>query len=212
MLQITWHAEELMLCPDRAVHWPAGKALFIADPHFGKAATFGRMGIPIPEGTTMDNCVRLTRLIETTEAEVLVILGDFLHSILGRDSALKAQLLEWRGQHRRLRIHLIRGNHDLSSGDPWPELEIQCHDEPWKFGPWNCRHETDDRLKAPQLAGHLHPSVSVAGARVCCFWQKENSLILPAFGAFTGSHSVKAVSGDSVYASDGETVIALPVC
>ena len=180
-----------MLCPDRAVYWPAGSALFIADPHFGKAATFRQVGLPVPEQTTVEDCARLNRLLDQTKAEILVILGDFLHSDLGRVSVVKDQLCEWRSGHTNLNIHLIRGNHDVGAGDPWPELGIECHDEPWRHGPWHCRHEVDEGTKGPQLAGHLHPSVSVAGERVACFCKRESHLILPAFGSFTGTHSVR---------------------
>ena len=44
--------EELELLPDHAVHWRRASTLFVADPHFGKAATFRAAGIFVPEETT----------------------------------------------------------------------------------------------------------------------------------------------------------------
>jgi len=210
MLTINWHGEDLTLCPDHAVFWAAGNTLFVADPHFGKAASFRRVGIPVPEETTAADCARLTCLIETVSAHTLVILGDFLHSEMGRLSVVKAILEEWRSGHLDLRIHLVRGNHDVSAGDPWPELEIECHDEPWVFGPWSCRHEADENAAGLQLSGHVHPSISFAGARVSCFWKRERQLVLPAFGSFTGTHAVKPSAGEEVYGSDGQAVLRIP--
>ena len=45
----------LWLLPQRAVWWPAARTAFVADVHFGKAATFRRAGQPVPHGTTAAN-------------------------------------------------------------------------------------------------------------------------------------------------------------
>ena len=76
--------EKLVLLAERAVYWPARKALFIADFHLGKAASFRRLGIPLPVGTTAENVRRLDRAIEKTGATQVIFLGDFLHSAHGR--------------------------------------------------------------------------------------------------------------------------------
>ncbi len=47
--------EDLVLLAERAVFWPAKKALFVADFHLGKAASFRSAGIPLPSGTTTEN-------------------------------------------------------------------------------------------------------------------------------------------------------------
>ena len=44
--------ERLHLLPERAVWWPAAGLLLVADVHLGKAATFRRLGQPVPAGTT----------------------------------------------------------------------------------------------------------------------------------------------------------------
>src|SRR6185436_15640126 len=46
--------EELLLLPERAAYWPAKRALFVADYHLGKAASFRSAGIPLPAGTTSE--------------------------------------------------------------------------------------------------------------------------------------------------------------
>jgi hypothetical protein len=69
--------ERLVLLAEKAAFWPRGGALFIADFHLGKAATFRRAGIPLPAGTTSENLARLDRAVERTRAAQVIFLGDF---------------------------------------------------------------------------------------------------------------------------------------
>ena len=82
--------ESLDLLPERAAWWPAGKALFVADFHLGKAASFRHAGIPLPPGTTTENRARLECALAGRPVEHLVFLGDFLHSAQGRAPATLA--------------------------------------------------------------------------------------------------------------------------
>ena len=41
---------------------------------------------------------------------------------------------------KQLSIVLIRGNHDQQSGDPWPELDIECMPDPTEAESWDLRH------------------------------------------------------------------------
>ena len=56
----------------------------------------------------------------------------------------------------------------------------------------------------PVLAGHLHPVVRLHGpardrARLPCFWVRPRTLVLPAFGSFTGGWSVPVARGDRIF-------------
>ena len=108
-LTIDWQGELLQLLADRAVFWPKEKTIYIADTHFGKAATFRKVGIPVSEHTTMEDCQRLGKLIDDTRAEKLVILGDFLHARAGRSQPVRNLLFNWRDQYQKLSIDLVRG-------------------------------------------------------------------------------------------------------
>lgn len=207
---IDWHGERLELLADRAVYWAAEETLFIADPHFGKAAAFRSVGIAVPADSCQENCRRLSRLIHRASCARLVILGDFLHSGWGRSVELKQTLVEWRQAHEQLKIDLVRGNHDLSAGDPWPELRIDCHPEPWRLGPWVCRHEAEMNGSAPEFSGHLHPAISFAETRTACFWIRAKQFVLPAFGEFTGTHVIEPGVDDRVFATDGNEIIEIP--
>ena len=122
-VEIRWHGLILELCSEKAIYLPGSKTLLVADTHFGKAATFRQAGIPVPESSSRDDCIRIEKLIERTNAQSLVFLGDFLHARAGRTDSVRAELFDWRQRVSRIDLHLVRGNHDLQSGDPWPELE-----------------------------------------------------------------------------------------
>src|SRR5438045_7831132 len=88
--------EKLLLLPERAAYWPSRKALFVADFHLGKAASFRHAGIPLPSGTTTDNVQRLDRAIVRAGAAEVVFLGDFLHSAEGRAPRTFEAFAAWR--------------------------------------------------------------------------------------------------------------------
>ena len=85
---LEWGGVLLTLLPERAVWWGAEKTLLIADPHFGKAAAFRFAGIPVPETSHEDDLERLSHLLMRTDAQRLVILGDFLHAKTGRNDGM----------------------------------------------------------------------------------------------------------------------------
>lgn len=87
MTTIEIAGEELELLPERAIHWPARRTLFVADTHWGKAATLRAYSIPVPMGGTDDDLERLSRALEKTDARRLIVLGDALHAREGRSPA-----------------------------------------------------------------------------------------------------------------------------
>jgi metallophosphoesterase superfamily enzyme len=64
------------------------------------------------------------------------------------------------------------------------------------------------------LAGHVHPAVRVGGRgrdrlRLPCFWFGPRVGVLPAFGAFTGTHTITPAPGDRVFAVADDRVLAV---
>ncbi len=59
----TIQQNHFLLLAQRAVFWRERQMLLIADPHFGKAASFRSHGIAIPRGTTCYDLERLADLI-----------------------------------------------------------------------------------------------------------------------------------------------------
>lgn len=207
--------ETLHLLPDPALWWPAGRTLFVADLHIGKAAVFRARGLPVPSGTTQANLRRLDALLGGRPAQRLVVLGDFLHAAESHQPAVHAALLQWRRAHAGLEVVLVRGNHDSHAGDPPEFLDIQAVDEPWSAGPFACCHHPQYRAGRHVLAGHLHPAVRLRGPgrdALClpCFSHGEGLTLLPAFGDFTGRHVLAPEPGRSLFAVGAGQVWPVP--
>jgi DNA ligase-associated metallophosphoesterase len=202
--------ERLLLLPEKAVFWPAQGMLIIADIHFGKAASFRALGVPVPRGTTTENLAGLDALIEQHAARHVVFLGDFLHARAAHASSTQLAMLTWRNTRRDLRLTLVRGNHDKHAGDPAASLGIELVDEPHELGPFAFCHHPDIDTTGYALAGHVHPAWVLAtrfdSLRLPCFVVGTHRMILPSFGSFTGGHTVKREAGDAIFVTSGEAV------
>jgi DNA ligase-associated metallophosphoesterase len=206
----------LRLHAQRAAELPALRTLLAADVHLGKAASFRRLGVPVPGGTTAETLQRLGALRRACGATRIVFLGDLLHSAHGRSAALLAQFADWRREHAAVELLLVRGNHDARAGDPPAALGITVVDEPLMLGGLALQHHPRPRADAYGLAGHLHPCIAVGARRgerlrLPCFHFGAEVGVLPAFGAFTGMHPVRPAAGDRVFAIAGDRVRALPL-
>ena len=205
--------ELLLLLPEKAVFWPAAKMLIIADIHFGKAASFRALGVPVPRGTTTENLTGLDALVERHQARHVVFLGDFLHARAAHASSTQQAMLAWRRSRPDLRLTLVRGNHDKHAGDPAASLGIELVDEPHAVGPFAFCHHPDldlDGSDGYALAGHVHPAWVLAtrfdSLRLPCFVVGTRRMILPSFGSFTGGHVVQREPGDTIFVTSGEAV------
>jgi DNA ligase-associated metallophosphoesterase len=209
---LRWAGEELQLWPERALFWPRTSSLLIADPHFGKPATFRSAGVHVPEEVTRDDLIRLDRLLDATSAKCVMILGDFLHARSGRAPETIAALTEWRERRRSVELLLVRGNHDRGAGDPPPGWGIRVVDQPYRKRPFLLRHEPVEAHRDYVLAGHLHPAVTLRDTdgsrlRAPCFLFGRRLALLPAFGSFTGTARVRPQQGERVFAVGPDAVI-----
>ena len=218
-LSATIAGENVLLYAERALYWPAGRTLFVADVHLGKTAAFRAGGVALPGGATAANLSRLARLLTATRAEVLVVLGDFLHAAAGRTMALDRDVGAWRAAHPELAITLVRGNHDDHAGDPPPAWRVDTISGPEPAPPFLLCHEPPEAgaggLFGYALAGHVHPAVRIAGAgqqseRLPCFVLGRHRAILPAFGSFTGSAAQTWARDDAIVAIAGARLFRLP--
>jgi uncharacterized protein len=208
--------ETLTLLPERAVYWSAARTLLIADPHFGKAASFRALGVSVPRGTTTGTLERLDAIIDRTAPRHLVFLGDFLHAAEGRAPETLRVLNEWRQRRSEIEMTLVRGNHDAKAGDPPRELEIHCVTAPLVIEPFVLDHHPRASGAGYVLCGHIHPAVTLTGSgrqysRLPCFWFGRDIGVLPAFGEFTGVAEVDVQPGDQVFVVADTEVIAVPI-
>lgn len=206
--------ETLHLLPERALYWPRTKTLFIADPHFGKDATFRAHAIPLPEGTTATELERLTQALDRTGAQQLIILGDLLHAAKGREPAVLDRVSQWRSRHANLTIHLVRGNHDRHAGDPPAAWDMRLVDGPTPGPYWVLNHEPLEPEQGYALVGHLHPAVQLTGKgrqalKLPCFWFGAKCGVLPAFSEFVDHGTVRPRQGEQVFVVTQAQVLAV---
>lgn len=205
----------LGLLPERVAYWPDEAALLVADAHFGKAASFRRLGVPVPEETTARALTRLAGAVDRTGAQRVIFLGDLLHSALAKAPGTVDAVARWRAARPALRWTLVVGNHDRRAGRMPEDWGVEIVDTALSIGPFALAHEPDPQAGRYTLCGHVHPGV-VFGARghdrirLPCFHFGPSLGVLPAFGEFTGLHVLRRGEGDRVFVVADDQVRALP--
>lgn len=209
-MNIEIRGEQLLLLPERAVYWPRAKALLIADMHCGKAATFRAHGVPVPDGNMEADLARLTRVLAATNAQRLIILGDWIHARAGCTDRVIAAVSAWRAQHHAMHVLWIRGNHDTVTH---ARFGFEETDEAVHEGPFRLQHKPDEDPQHYTIAGHIHPVFALrfpgswAARRLPCFHFRKHGATLPAFGSFTGGAEVTAKPGDRLFLATGDSVL-----
>jgi DNA ligase-associated metallophosphoesterase len=206
--------EHLLLLPQKAAYWPRAGMLIIADIHFGKAASFRALGVPVPAGTTSANLLALEELMAQYEVRHIMFLGDFLHAKAAHAPATLAAMQAWRERHPELLLTVVRGNHDAHAGDPPARLDISMVDEPHVIGPFAFCHHPDMLVTSYVLSGHVHPVYRLRSGweslLLPCFLMGTERMVLPSFGAFTGGHPVAPQPGERLFVTSGEAVLEIP--
>lgn len=174
-LGFQFHGQDFIARASGALQWPAQGALIVADLHLGKSERLARRGgALLPPFETRATLERVLAELEVTGAANLICLGDSFDDDLARaglDDAL-AQLCA------RAQVTWISGNHD-----PAPDaLPGQQATEITMDG-LCLRHIA---AQGPDISGHYHPKLRIAGQWVAAFLIGHDHLILPAFGHYTG--------------------------
>jgi DNA ligase-associated metallophosphoesterase len=217
-MKSTWHTiqqNHFLLLAQRAAFWKEQQMLLVADPHFGKAASFRSHGIAIPQGTTRYDLDRLADLIRLHQPRQLVILGDLIHSARSKSRHVVQQLQQWRETFSDLHIRLIQGNHDRGAGQPPEVLKINCIQSEYRVGTIIFSHQPSRRTGGYTIAGHVHPAVRLKGKgrryeRFVCFYISADYAILPAFGSFTGHQLIHPSAGDRIYIVAEDQIMPTP--
>jgi DNA ligase-associated metallophosphoesterase len=198
-------APDILLLQGRAALLPTSRTLLVADLHLGKAATFRRAGIPVPEGSAQRDLERLAQLVRGHDVRRVIVLGDLFHAKGGCTPQVFDEFAALRARMADTEVVLVLGNHDRAVGRLPASLGIDAClpslDEP----PFHFVHEPATGVAGPDrhlftVAGHLHPTVSIrspSGDRLAdrCFVAEPSVLVLPAFGSFTGGHRVDPTEG-----------------
>lgn len=206
---VSFGGEKLHLHPWGALYREETGELLVSDLHLGKITHFRKYGAAVPLLATGRNFERLDDLIHTFRPESIVFLGDLFHSHMNREWDFFAAWVKT----CQARLLLIEGNHDILGHQPFENIGVEvCSTR--VSGPYTYSHHPLKKFEGYNVCGHIHPAVRLKGAgrqslRVPCFHFRNQQLILPAFGAFTGSHVMKIQAGDAVYALAGDRIIPI---
>ena len=196
--------QELELLPQKAIYWKDQDTLLLADLHLGKSTHFRKHGIAVPNASKNKNWLLLHQLFRLEKLKEVIFLGDLFHSDYNRDWEVFGELIEL---YPSLHFHLVNGNHDVLDEKHYRNLGIELHKECLKLDPFILTHEPLEegaQTGLYNLAGHIHPGVRLRGKgrqshRSACYFFGKNGGILPAFGSFTGLHTLEVKEGDKVY-------------
>ena len=198
-------SNSLLLSAGRCIFWEEEKALILSDLHFGKTGHFRKNGIAVPQTIFKEDMQRLTAQVQYFKAEQLIIVGDLFHSDANKEMEL---FLRWRNDFAQLNIQLIIGNHDILPADWYIKANIICIKHQLQTGPFIFTHDRAECKSADDcyiFSGHIHPAIALFGAakqslKFPCFFFTKTYAVLPAFGRFTGMHTIKPAKGDTVFA------------
>lgn len=203
-----------LLSAGRCIFWEEEKALILSDLHFGKTGHFRKNGIAVPQTIFKEDIQRLTALVQYFKATQLIIVGDLFHSHANKEMDM---FVRWRNDFAQLDIKLVIGNHDILPADWYRQVNIFCITDQLQMGSFIFTHDKaacDAAGDAYIFSGHTHPAVILAGnarqrLKFPCFHFTKGHAVLPAFGRFTGTHSIKPAKGDAVFAIAQNSIVKL---
>jgi uncharacterized protein len=174
--------------PSGALYWPAQSTLLVADLHLEKMSSFARRGQMLPPYDTGLTLARLEADLRRTGAQRLVCLGDSFHRDEGVTSLRDADRARIDTMTDMAEWLWLSGNHD-----PAPHaLGGRCLPYFETCG-LTLTHEPRRGVEG-MMAGHLHPAAHIyiegRSTRRACFVHDNRLLILPAYGASTGSINI----------------------
>lgn len=201
----------LFLLPQNAIYCKSMEAIFIADPHFGKAAHFRKAGVPISEYLHHDDLSKISKLIQDFNPIDIYFLGDLFHSDLNDSWWVLEEFIEL---FPSVNFHLVKGNHDILPAACYQSGKWIIHEEPLEYHGLVLSHEPMESLTDGKvnLCGHIHPGISLSGKgrqkiTLPCFFYSEGRLLLPAFGRFTGLAKMTCTKSDQAFVIANEKVI-----
>lgn len=203
------------LSAQRAIFWEDEQALIVADLHLGKSGHFRKSGIGIPQTVFKEDMQRLVSLFQFFKPAQLIVVGDMFHSHINKELELFSR---WRNDFPDLKVHLVKGNHDILKEQWYADTGIELHEETLVRGNFIFQHEYQPLLTPVagryHFSGHIHPGIRVKGLgkqslSFPCFHFSDHSCILPAFSRFTGLVSMHRSRTDKVFAIIEDKVLQM---
>lgn len=146
-----------------------GGVLVVADLHIGIEYEFYRSGMKLPSQTPK-MLKRAEKLLKSTRASMLVILGDVKHKVPGISRQETREIPEFLSRLvKRAEVRVVPGNHDGGLAEHLPGGVEMMPNEGFKLGKTYFSHghtwPAKDFLRAERLVvGHNHPQVEFRDA------------------------------------------------
>jgi DNA ligase-associated metallophosphoesterase len=196
------------LHPLKAMFHAASGTLVCSDIHIGKAGHFRTEGIPISRLANSNNAWNLAELFRQYEVHRLVVVGDIVHSRYNQEWE---DFVDFLDSFPSLEKILVAGNHDTHAKGFLEKAGFSIVSE-WILGTLYFTHESSLRAGFYNVSGHVHPAVNLSGKgrqhlKLPCFYFGENGALLPAFGAFTGTKTIKPSPGERVFVIANHKVV-----
>ncbi|WP_075883856.1 ligase-associated DNA damage response endonuclease PdeM [Candidatus Protochlamydia sp. W-9] len=199
--------------PQRGVYWEEQKTLIIADVHLGKATTFRKAGILIPDGSMEADLRQLNLLIQNLQPDRCIVVGDLIHATSGLSEYVQNTFTDWL-KMLPCDLHLVMGNHDKNLVKYLPKTwSFHIHANHFLMEPFYFCHIPC--LQEPWFvwSGHLHPKIELKSRHdrlsLHCFQIFPKLGILPAFSEFVGGSFVKKDSNCNIFGIVDSSVIKL---
>lgn len=181
-LDLQWHGLRLSARCSGALWWPAERWLIVADLHLGKSERMARRGgALLPPYDARETLRRLAAEIEALDPAVVVSLGDGFDDDVAAEGLDVASVETLWTLARGREWAWVAGNHDPAHrGTHLPGRSVAELD----MGQVRLRHIALGN--GPDISGHLHPVLRLAGIRHRAHLIGPRHVILPAFGSYTG--------------------------
>jgi len=198
--KIQIHNQNFTLHASGSLFWHEKSTLLISDVHLGKVSHFRKHGAAVPQKAIQANFDLMNEVVDFFNPNAIYYLGDLFHSHINNEWSLFENWIS----KSIIKIILINGNHDIISPLKYEALGIKILDELVEKN-FLLTHHPEEREGFFNFCGHIHPAIKIRGSgkqslRLPCFFKSPNQLILPAFGEFTGSFTLKPTKKDQVFA------------
>lgn len=175
-----FHGLRLIAQASGVLWWPDKRWLIAADLHLGKSERMARRGGPLlPPYEGIATLERLRAQIELLDPLRVISLGDGFDDLAAAKALAPALMQDLHAMSLGRDWIWIGGNHDPGAPMGMPGRSMQQI----VMGPVTLRHEA---AAGPDISGHFHPVIRLAGMRRRAFLLGTDHLILPAFGDYTG--------------------------
>lgn len=184
-------AGERAFCDRRgALFFPAHGLFCVSDLHLEKGSWLARRGWLVPPYDSQATLERLQAAIEAWRPRIVVSLGDSFHDGEGAGRLPETAKERLSSLARGRDWFWVAGNHDPQPPAGLPGETVDAI----SIGALTFRHHPGAGVLDGEVAGHLHPCAVVVqrgrGVRRRCFAADGQRLVMPAFGAYTGSLNV----------------------